>query len=321
MNGNAGSIDVSVLVLSYYHEKYIAQALESVLTQETDLTYEILVGDDASGDRTPEIVREYAQRYPDIIKPVLRKKNTGAGYNGWDLIRRSKGTYTATLEGDDFWLDPKKMQKQWEFLEAHKEYVGCTGKCVIVDENGTPDYQRGCHFAWNKKVFTLQDLIDSWQVPGQVGAGMTRNFLRDMDPEEYSIFYTAHPNVGDKTGTLLALAHGPIYCFNEVFSCYRVVDKKGEHNWFSIHHSNPYRNYDMFMYPCKLESWARKNMDLPRNQHLGKRNAYRFARFVEECVHSPTPKRLKYLAEMVAGSHQPLKYCWYILKALIEMED
>ncbi len=219
-------IDVSVMVLSYYHEQYIAQALDSILSQETTLHYEVLVGDDASGDRTPEIIREYAKRYPAIIKPVLRKENTGANYNGWDLIRRTKGKYISTLEGDDFWLDPRKMQKQFDFLESHPEYIAHCGKCMIVDEKGAPDYERSCHIAWNKKIFTLDDLLDSWQVPGQVGTSMTRNFYRDMEPSEYDILYRAHPMVGDKTGTLLALSRGPIYCSNEVLSAYRFVDKK-----------------------------------------------------------------------------------------------
>ena len=284
-------IDISVIVLSYYHERYIAQALDSILSQETRLSYEVLVGDDASGDRTPEILCEYAERYPDIIKPVLREKNTGANYNSVDMGRRAVGKYITFLEGDDFWLDKHKLQKQYDF---------------------------------NKKVYTLDDLIDSWQVPGQVGTHMYRNGHPGVElPEGGSgddILYKAHPNVGDKTGTLLLLMGGPIYCFNDVFSCYRVVDKKGEHNWFSIHHANPYRNYDMFMYPCNLEAWARKNMKLPRNKHFGKRNSYRFARFVEECVREPSMQRFKYLGEMICKSHQPLKYSWYVLKTLIEME-
>ncbi len=320
MSEIGGAIDISVIVLSYCHEKYIAQALESILSQETSLRYEVLVGDDASGDRTPEIIREYAEQYPDIITPVLREENVGANYNSWDLIRRTKGKYIATLEGDDFLVDSRKMQKQYEFLENHSEYVGCFSKCLIVDENSNPDYERSCHTAWNKKVFTLDDLLDSWQLPGQLGTGMIRNFYRNMRPEEYDILYKAHPMVGDKTGMLLALSRGPIYCSNEVLSAYRFVDKSGENNWFSIHHANPYRNYDMFMYPCKLESWARKNLNLPQNQHLGKRNPYRFARFVEECVKKPERKKFRYLLEMIAASRQPLKYSWYALKALIEME-
>lgn len=77
----------------------------------------------------------------------------------------------------------------------------------------------------------------------------------------------------------------------------------------------------MFMYPVRLETWARKNgVPLRRNQHFGKRIGYRFCRFVEECVKDPSPTRLKYLAEMVTQSHEKGKYCWYILKTLIEME-
>ena len=98
-------IDVSVLMLTYFHEEYIAQALDSVLSQETTLRYEIVIGDDASGDRTPDIIREYAARYPDRIRPVLRTKNLGANRNGWDISRRLRGKYTAVLEGDDYWLE------------------------------------------------------------------------------------------------------------------------------------------------------------------------------------------------------------------------
>lgn len=91
MSEIGGAIDVSVIVLSYCHEKYIAQALDSILMQETSLRYEVLVGDDASRDRTPVIIQSYAEKYPDIIKPVLREENVGANYNSWDLIRRTKG--------------------------------------------------------------------------------------------------------------------------------------------------------------------------------------------------------------------------------------
>lgn len=132
-------IDISIIVLSYYHERYIAQALESILSQETGLSYEVLVGDDASGDRTPEILRGYAARYPDIIKPVFREKNTGANYNSVDMGRRAVGKYIANLEGDDFWLDKHKLQKQYDFMESHPEYSACFGKCMVVDENGQPD--------------------------------------------------------------------------------------------------------------------------------------------------------------------------------------
>lgn len=313
-------LDISVVVLSYCHEKYMSQALDSILNQETSLHYEVIVGDDASEDRTPEIIQDYVERFPYIIKPVLRPKNVGATYNGWDLYRRARGKYIAILEGDDFWLDKHKLQKQFDFLESHPEYIGHCSKCLIVDEQGQPDYERSCHIAWNKKVFTLNDLIESWQVPGQATTMMYKNIFRDVEPEEYDILYRAHPVVGDKTVELLLLSQGSFFCSNEVLSAYRFIDKKGDNNWFSIHHVNPYRNYDMFMYPCNLETWARQHMKLPKNKHFGKRNSYRFARFVEECVREPSAQRFKCLSEMIWKSHQPLKYSWYVLKALIEME-
>lgn len=311
-------IDVSIIVLTYFHERYIAQTLDSILSQETDLHYEVLVGDDASQDRTPEIIREYAARYPGIIKPILRAENVGTTKNAYDIKTRAKGHYLASLEGDDFWLDPHKLQRQWVFLEEHPEYIGCGGKCLIVDENGVPDYTRTPHFARNKKIFTLDDLIQYWDMPFQEGTMMVRNIFREMEPKDYAISYQAHRIVGDKTMMLLLLSRGPVYCENKVLSCYRFVIKKGGHNWFSIHHSNPYWQYDGFMYPCRLENWARKELGI--RKHLGNRKNYHFCSFVQDCVRMPSWKRLKYLGDMIAHSHQPIKYGVFMIKALIELE-
>jgi len=318
MNVEPRTIDVSVVVPTYFHERYIAQALDSILNQETSLHYEILVGDDASGDRTPEIVQEYATRYPDIIQPILRGENLGASRNIIDLYYRARGSYLAVLEGDDIWLDTKRMQEQWEFLEQNPEFIGCGGKCVIVDEDGNPDYERAPHFAKNKKVFTLNDYLDCWDMPVQVGTLMYRNIFRRLARADAAIIYQAHPIVGDKTVALLLLSRGPIYCENKILSAYRFVIRHGGHNWFSIHHDNPYWQYDGFMYPCRLEDWARKKLGLRR--HLGNRKDYHFCSFVQDFVKTPSLKRLKYLGEMIAHSYQPVKYSLYIVKALIEME-
>lgn len=318
MSSEGNRVDISIIVITYYHENYIAQALDSIVGQKTNLRLEVLVGDDASQDRTPEIIKEYAACYPDLIHPILRSENLGANKNYWDLIRQSHGQYIAVLEGDDFWLDPQKLQKQWEFLQLHPEYIAHGSKCLMIDENGRPDYTRSPHFVRNKKVFTLDDLITYWDLPAQASTMMFRNIYRDMLPKEYSILYQAHPIVGDKTEMLLLLSQGPAYCSNEVLACYRFVIKKGGHNWFSIHHDNQYWQYDGFIYPCRLEKWARKNLGL--RKHIGNRKDYHFCSFVEDFMRKPSQKRLWYLVEMVAQSHQPIKYFLYIFKALIEME-
>lgn len=319
MDNSQKEVDVSIIMLTYNHEKYIAQAIESVLAQETSLRYELIIGDDASTDRTPEIVREYAERYPDIIRAVLREKNLGANRNNFELVPMQRGRYCASLEGDDFWIDPHKMQKQYDFLEVHSEYIGCCGKCLVVDENGTPDYTKNPGFVWNKKEYSIKDYLDRWKVPGQTGGIMVRNYCVDLNPEEYAFTYQLHPMVGDKTWMLSHLSRGKIYCSNEILSAYRYVNQKGKDNHFSKHYANPYRNHDMFLYSCRLEDWARDNLGV--REEIGKQQKKtRFCRFTEECVRTPSIKRLSYLAEMVARSHAPAKYAWYVLKTLIEME-
>ena len=313
------AIDVSVIMLTYNHEDYIAQAIESVLMQETSLRYELIIGDDASTDRTPEIVREYARKYPDIIRAVLREKNLGANRNYLNIVSKQFGRYTATLEGDDFWIDPQKMQKQYDFLEAHSEYIGCCSKCLVVNETGIPDYTKTPGFVWNKKVFTMEDYLTRWKVPGQAGSMMVRNYCLGADAEDYAFTYQIHPMVGDKTWMLSHLSKGKIYCSNEILSAYRSVNKIGKSNYFSQHYANPYRNHDMFLYSCRLEDWARKNLGI--YDEIGKQQKKtRFCRFAEECVRELSAKRLWYLIEMLVHSHAPGKYAWYILKTLIEME-
>lgn len=322
MSPERQTVDVSIIVMTYYHEAYISQALDSILAQETSVRYEVLVGDDASQDRTPEIVREYAARFPETIRPILRTKNLGASRNFHDLLGRTQGNYIAVLEGDDYWLDPHKLQKQWGFLEEYQEYIGCCGRCLVVDEHGRPDYGKVPQFVSNKEIYTLDDYFEMWNLPGQLGSQMCRNIFREMEPSEYSILYEAHPNVADKTWMLLLLLRGPVYCSDETLSCYRFVNAEGAHNWFSVHYANPYRDYDMFMYPSRLESWAKMRLGAGkyRHKHLGPRKEYRFCRFVRSTAREPSFKKIRCLAEMVFRGHQPVKYSLDIIKTLIEME-
>lgn len=116
---------VSVICITYGHEDYIAQALDSFLMQKTTFPYQILVGEDKGPDRTAEIVLEYAEKYPDRIVPFIREENMGAQRNLIDLCRRAGTPYVAFCEGDDYWTDEYKLQKQYDFMEAHPEYRAC----------------------------------------------------------------------------------------------------------------------------------------------------------------------------------------------------
>lgn len=127
---------VSVVCITYNQEAYIRQALDGFVSQKGDnYNLEIIVADDHSTDGTQGIIKEYASKYPELFKPILRKKNIGAWTNFLDAIRSSQGDYVALCEGDDYWTDEHKLQKQVAFLEKHSEYAMCFHRVKVVFEN------------------------------------------------------------------------------------------------------------------------------------------------------------------------------------------
>jgi glycosyltransferase involved in cell wall biosynthesis len=121
------SIMVSICCQTYNHEAYIGQAVESFLMQKTNFKFEILLRDDASTDGTAEICKEYARKYPELINLLAYEENQfqkGVSPFG-DNVKRAHGKYIAICEGDDYWTDPLKLQKQVDFLEANEEYSIC----------------------------------------------------------------------------------------------------------------------------------------------------------------------------------------------------
>ena len=117
---------VTILCLVYNHESYIRQCLEGFVMQKTNFRFEAIVHDDASTDGTAAIIREYAEKYPDIIKPIFETENQyskGDGSLGRIMTAHTHGKYVAICEGDDYWIDPLKLQRQVDFLEGNPEYV------------------------------------------------------------------------------------------------------------------------------------------------------------------------------------------------------
>ena len=126
---------ISIGMLAYNQEPYIAQAIESVLMQKTTYSYEIVIADDCSNDNTRNIILKYQTQYPEKIKLILQDKNVGASQNTLDLILSLTGRYVAALEADDYWTDPSKLQKQVDFLESNPEYVLCCHRYRVYFQN------------------------------------------------------------------------------------------------------------------------------------------------------------------------------------------
>ena len=135
-----GTPFVSVSMLTYNHKKYVRQALDGILGQKTDFPVEILVHDDCSTDGTDRILAEYAEQYPDQVKPIYEEvnqyQNGNTDCNSRLNYTRALGKYTAFCEGDDFWDDPEKLKIQVEYMEAHPECTLCFTAIYDVDETG-----------------------------------------------------------------------------------------------------------------------------------------------------------------------------------------
>lgn len=131
---------VSICCITYNHEKYIGVALDSFLMQNTDFSFEILINDDCSTDNTEHIIRRYEKEYPNIIKPIYQKENQYSKgitiVNATFNFPRAQGDYIAMCEGDDYWVDPLKLQKQVDFLKMHNEYSISYHDVNVIDDKG-----------------------------------------------------------------------------------------------------------------------------------------------------------------------------------------
>lgn len=131
--------------------------------QKTNFPFEVLIGDDASTDKTPQVIQEYASKYPEIIKPILRKKNIGVKKNARELYRLAKSPYLAICEGDDYWTDPLKLQKQVDFLDTHPDFSVCFHPVLVHWENGEREDSvfPSLKQRFEKTVLSIGDLLKS----------------------------------------------------------------------------------------------------------------------------------------------------------------
>jgi glycosyltransferase involved in cell wall biosynthesis len=144
------NMKLSVAMITYNHERFIAQAIESVLAQKVDFDYEIVIGEDCSTDGTRAVIMDFQRRCPDRIVVLLRERNIGAMRNLAGTIAACRGKYLAVLEGDDYWTCANKLQKQVDFLDKHPDWAVCCTRAEVRNEcdtqSGTPRAQTGLSF-------------------------------------------------------------------------------------------------------------------------------------------------------------------------------
>lgn len=219
-DNNTDQIVVSVCCLAYNHEPYIQQCLDGFVMQQTNFKYEVLINDDASTDATADIIREYELKYPNIIKPIYQKNNLysqGVAISATYLYPRAQGKYIAKCEGDDYWTDPHKLQKQVDFLEANPEYSLCCHRYDIYTEDTKTwdeDYVSNLFANGEEDIsFSNKENFDCW-----ITKTLTLLYRKDVfDPEilfKYKYSRDVHLNYH-----LLKVGKG--YCMNYNAGVYR----------------------------------------------------------------------------------------------------
>lgn len=159
-------IEVSVCMITYNHEKYITQAIEGVLSQQTTFPVELIIGEDCSTDTTRKLCEHYRAIFPEKIKLLLPNKNIGIKENLLETIKQASGKYIAFCEGDDYWTDPLKLQKQVDFLETHSEYSLCCHRYKIYNQQNNTweeDYVNNLFLSHPEGFkFCNRDNFDTW---------------------------------------------------------------------------------------------------------------------------------------------------------------
>ena len=234
-NWNSGEkeLKVSVRVIAYNHENYIAHTLDSILEQKTDFPFEIIVHDDASTDATADIIREYEKAFPTIIKAFIQKENQWS--KGGEEITKffsenTQGKYIAECEGDDFWINPKRMQEQVDFLESHPEFYATAARRIRVDENEKIipylHYKKDVIIT-PKNVFNMPEMLHA-------STFMYPNYLRVPEMVKKGKRMIQTKVVGDWRLLMLLIDTGDIYVSKEKYSAIRRVLRPDASNYNSI---------------------------------------------------------------------------------------
>lgn len=314
-------IPVSIFMLTYNQERYIRQALDSILMQKVNFEYEIVIGDDCSTDSTPDILKEYYRKWPDRIKLILRKKNVGVTKNLYDVLRKMRGDYVACLEGDDYWTDENKLQKQYDFLEANREYVACVHDYERRYDDGSVKIEHclgaqknnGESYKLKGNCWTLHDYEATRGIPSHANTLFFRNFMLEKNLD-FSYFYKASGCIGDQTLFLTILSKGNIYCMPELMSVYRYVTKAGESNVLSTIKNKNYE-YQHYIYQANQEKYLRENLSTIVDLSLRKKNV--LASAVSSMVRKKKWEDVKAVFNIILASDSKREYICFALKASI----
>lgn len=322
-------IVLSINCITYNHENYIVDAIESFLMQETDFKYEILIHDDASTDKTAKIIREYELRYPDIIKPVYQSENQYSKGKNINLLnqQRAQGKYIATCEGDDFWTDFRKLQQQVEILEADNNLAATFHKVEEI----TPDKKKkGTYievpYSSDNNIYDVQDIIrfDGKKIHFSSLVYRRELLMIDNIPD---FFYNSP--VGDLPMMLILSTRGRFLYIDKVMSnARRGVPNSASQRLFKEKENfiftnekimeiyNQFNKYTDYVY----SNWIEEVLEYREYLNLDKKSDYNRIKFNNFYKKSGISKRMKtWLRYNLPSLHNKLSYIKKQIKTRINL--
>lgn len=210
---------VSICCITYNHGKYIKRAIESFLAQKRDFDIEILINDDASTDDTADIIGEYEKKYPDIIKPLYHKENMYSkgvtNPSGMYNFPRAGGEYIAMCEGDDYWCDDAKLQRQVDYMDAHKEISFCfhAAKVENLDATFSPTLIRPYE---DSRIISAKEVIDKRVHYPTASLLLRTEYMKHLPRYYFECM------VGDIPMQIISAKYGDAYYIDRVMSVYRM---------------------------------------------------------------------------------------------------
>ncbi|MCD8369050.1 MAG: glycosyltransferase [Clostridiales bacterium] len=247
---------LSIVMLAYNHERFIAKALESILMQETSFDYEVIVGEDCSTDETRKVIKSYEQKFEKRLKPIYREKNVGALRNLFDCLEHCTGEYLAFLEGDDYWESPHKLEMQVSYMGTHADCVMCASNWNIVNIDGII-LNQGLNI--QDLQYFSEEQLDSFELPAQTSTLMIKNIYVSVKNKylKFLKWYAWIPM--DRLMVPILLRYGKIVVLPEITSNYRwYIEEKGN-NWSSKHEIAAKSNRLYFyVMTLGLESFSKK---------------------------------------------------------------
>jgi len=263
MIANEMEIMVSVSLITYNHEKFIRKAIESVLNQKVNFRFEIIIGDDCSSDGTPAILQEYQKKYPEIIQLILhprRYKEIPGRTNNLTNLYACRGKYIAMLDGDDYWINEDKLQRQVDFLEDNPDFSLSFHNAINFSEENKFE-----SFLQNEKYKVLefrsiydQHFIASGSSIMPASSIVFRNNLNSELPDWFRKISSA-----DYALTLIITSEGLAKFFKDIYSAYR----RNEHN-FSSKHKSTYGQFSNQWKQILIFEKQFKNLDFSKRKGL-----------------------------------------------------